>query len=80
MPFAAADCKILNFRKEGTTAKFTAQCEEGTIDYAIDSTATTFKGTAQYHGPDPSLKFNVQFEGRRTGPSCSASELEKYED
>lgn len=78
VPFAAEDCKILNFRKEGSTARFTAKCEEGTIDYVIDSTATTFKGNARYHGPDPSLVFNVQFEGRRTGPSCSAAELEKY--
>jgi uncharacterized protein DUF3617 len=79
LPLAAVDCKLGNYRKEGSVVKFTAVCEEGTLDYAVESTSTTFKGTAFFKSKDPSLLFTVRFEGKRTGPSCSAAELEKYE-
>ena len=78
LPLAAADCKLGNYRKDGSVVKFTAVCEEGTLDYAVESTSTTVKGTAVFKSKDPSLLFTVRFEGKRTGPGCSAAELEKY--
>jgi hypothetical protein len=78
LPLAAADCKIGNHRKDGSVAKFTAVCEEGTLDYVVDSSPTKFSGTAVFRSKDPPMVFTVRFEGRRTGASCSAAELEKY--
>lgn len=78
VPLAAADCRLGNYRKQGSVVKFTAVCEEGTLDYVVDSSPTTISGTAVFHGKDPSMLFTVRFEGKRTGPSCSAAELAKY--
>lgn len=78
LPLAAADCKLGNYRKAGSTVKLTATCEEGTLDYVIDAQPTQLSGTAVFKPKEGTLRFTVKFEGKRTGPSCSAAELAEY--
>jgi hypothetical protein len=78
LPLIAEGCKVSNYRKEGSTVKFTAKCEEGNIEFAVDARATTVSGTAVLVTQEPKMRITVRFEGKRTGASCSAAELKEY--
>lgn len=77
IPLPDENCKVTNHRAEGRKVTFTVTCDDTVLDYVIDTVPGAYSGTAVSRGKDPAAHFTVKFESKRTGPRCSAQELEE---
>ena len=77
IPLPDESCKVTNHRTEGRKVTFTVTCDDTVLDYVIDAVPGAYTGTAVSRGDDPATHFTVKFESRRTGPRCSAKEIEE---
>jgi len=76
IPLPDDSCKVSNQRTEGRRVTFTVACDDTLLDYVIDTRPDAYSGTAVSRGKDPATHFTVKFDSKRTGPRCSAKELE----
>lgn len=76
IPLPDESCKVTNHRNQGRRVTFTVACDDAVLDYVIDTAPDAYTGTAVSRGKDPATHFTVKFESKRTGPRCSAKELE----
>jgi hypothetical protein len=76
IPLPDDSCKVSNHRTEGRRVTFTVACDDTVLDYVIDTLPGAYSGTAVSRGKDPATHFTVKFESKRTGPRCTAKEIE----
>lgn len=77
IPLPDESCTLSNQRMEGRRLTFTLACDDTVLDYVIDTQPDAYSGTAVSRGKDPATHFTVRFASKRTGPRCSAKEIEE---
>ena len=77
IPLPDDSCKVTNHRTEGRRVTFTVSCDDTVLDYVIDTLPDSYSGTAVSRGKDPATHFTAKFVSKRTGPRCTAKEIEE---